>query len=460
MKYWFDKSATKNNIVILTSKALVVASADEASQDNVETQLKANSHPKTIFGPKGFKVISFVAIKDLKSISVDGNLEISYQTPKKLITENISFDSAKSKLECMGYIKKLTLKNDASSESNKSSEVKSTPEASPERDKDGIPTSTAFTVKTNKEVKKKPRFNINFQPLILPLISLAMAIGAAFLLYPKLNVIAYALGGIWALASLFFLYLGFKKPSEDDETYVEPAKDDEANQSALAKLSEKIFSVLKPAYVLGLAAIAVGALYFVIPDELRGPSSLYQAVQTRLTSGADGSSIQSYLDKGADINYMAEDGSTPLITALNFSEENLAIELINRGAALSTQFVGQTPLDLAIEASLDKAVKSMLNKEMVTSNPQDLLIRGISSGLNYENLKIIADSGMDMNHMDEEGLTALGIALLFGAEPKVVKLLLDRGASIDIKVGDITPLEFAKLRGYTEITAMLEQHSS
>ncbi|KAG1650293.1 Dimethlysulfonioproprionate lyase DddP [Nymphon striatum] len=130
-------------------------------------------------------------------------------------------------------------------------------------------------------------------------------------------------------------------------------------------------------------------------------------------------------------------------------------ELINKGAALSTQYIGQTPLDLAIEATLDNAVSKMLNKEMVTSNPQDLLLRSISSGLNFENIKLIADSGMDMNHQDEEGLTALGMALLFGSEPRVVKLLLDRGASTKIKVNVPSPL-LVTATPFTDVESAVE----
>ncbi|WP_299873544.1 ankyrin repeat domain-containing protein [uncultured Cocleimonas sp.] len=440
MKYWFDKSATKNNIVILSAKALVVASADEASQAEVDEQLKSNTHPKMIFGPKGFQVIPFTSIEDLKSISVDGKLDISFKTPKKLVTKQISFDSAKSKLECMGYIKKLSHKD-----GDKNGAAGAAKSAKPKKD--------SFTVKASEPEKPKSKLDLNYQAMLYPFLGLILAIVGAYLLYPKINIIALAAGGVGALVSLIFLYLGFKKSPDDDGTEIS------AKETPLSKLSEKVFGILKPAYIIGLATIAVAALFFLIPDELRGPASLYQAIQTHKSDVSE-KTIQGYLDKGADINYMAEDGTTPLITALNFSEETLAIELINNGAALSTQFVGQTPLDLAIEASLDKAVNSMLNKKMVTSNPQDLLLRSISSSLNFENIKLIADSGMDINHQDEEGLTALGMALLFGSEPKVIKLLLDRGASTKFKVGELSPLEFAKLRGYTEISAMLEQHSS
>jgi len=415
MKYWFDKKATKNNIVILTAKALVVASADEASQEHIEEQLIANTHPKKIFGNNGFKVIPFAAIEDLSSSSVDGDLEISYKSTKQLAMVQISFDYAKSKLECMGYIKKLTLKNSVKSETVRDT----TKEVERKVDKNEVEhlekneAKSPFTVKSSEDIESKPKKCFNFKEMFNPTN-----------LIPKRSI----------------------------------------SKESISKESKKVFGVLKPIYLVGFASVAVAvtaaALYFLLPNGQSGPASLYQAIQTHQASGTSGNPIQSFLDNGADINYMAEDGTTPLITALNFNEETLAIELINKGAALSTQYIGQTPLDLAIEATLDKAVNSMLKQEMVTSNPQDMLMRSISSGLNFENIQLIADSGMDMNHADEEGLTALSLALLFGSDPKVVKLLLDRGASTKIKVGQVSPLEFATLRGYTEIAAMLELHSS
>ncbi len=468
MKYWFDKSATNNNIVILSAKALVVASADEASQEQVEEQLNTNTHPKIVFGANGFRIIPFAAIIDLNSISnIDAGLEICYKSNPKTqpVTLKVSFDDAKSKLECMGYIKKLMLKNaaenearDTTKEANKvASKVTSNDSKQFERDVAKSPPASKFTVKSSEEPGSKSRLDLNFKAMLNPALSLILALVATYMLYPKIHYIASAVGGICVLASLYFLYRGFKKPSEEDNIKND---NNDAQESSLSKLSDKVFGIVKPVYLLGLAALAVTALYLLIPSELRGPASLYQAIQIHQASGTTGKPIQSFLDNGADINYMAEDGTTPLITALNFNEEKLAIELINKGATLNTQYMGQTPLDLAIEATLDKAVNKMLNKEMVTSNPQDLLMRSISSGLDFENIQLIADSGMDMNHTDEEGITALGLALLFGSEPKVVKLLLDRGASTKIKVGEVSPLEFAKLRGYKEISAMLEQHSS
>ncbi len=420
MKYWFNKDSSNKNIVILSAKALIIASADKESQERIEKQLNANTHPKMIFGSDGFQVIPFAAIEDLSSSSVDGDLEISYKTTKQLASVQISFDYSKSKLECMGYIKKLTLKNSVKSETVRdiTKEVESKVNKNEAEHLERNEAKSPFTVKSSEDVESKPKKNFNFKAMFNPTN-----------LIPKRSIPKSSIP-----------------------------------KGSISKLSKKAFGVLKPIYLVGFASVAVAvtaiALYFFLPNGQSGPASLYQAIQTHQTNGTSGTPIQSFLDNGADINYMAEDGTTPLITALNFSEETLAIKLINKGAILSTQYIGQTPLDLAIQATLDKAVSTMLKQEMITSNPQDLLMRSISSGLNFENIQLIADSGMDMNHADEEGLTALGLALLFGSDPKVVKLLLDRGASTKIKVGQVSPLEFAKLRGYTEIAAMLEQHSS
>ncbi len=411
MKYWFDKNSTKKNIVILSTKALIIASADKDSQERVEQQLNANTHPKTVFGSDGFQVILFATIESISSRDTDSDLEISYKTAKTSARESVEdqflFSDAESKQECLGYIEKLLVRNETNLERT-------------------VHQQSIFTAILN------------------PLLSLLLALVAMFMFYSKVPYVALAVGGIWILASVYFLYTRFKKPSMV------------TRWAQKGKYAKKSWSSLKTAYSYGFVALAITGLYIYLPTN-HDPAALYNAIQFHHT---DETPIQHFLDKGADINYMAEDGTTPLITALNYNEEDIAVELINKGAILSTQFIGQTPLDVAIESSLDRAVSSMLNKEMVTSNPLDLLMRSISSGLNFNNIQLIADSGMDMNHTDNEGLTALSLALLFEAEPKVVKLLLDRGASTNIKVGGLSPLEFAREQGYTEIIAMLEQYGS
>lgn len=78
-----------------------------------------------------------------------------------------------------------------------------------------------------------------------------------------------------------------------------------------------------------------------------------------------------------------------------------------------------------------------------------------------ETVKMLIDAGVDVNHVNDLGWTALMEAVVLGdggsAQVDVVKLLLDAGADIDQTDNDgVTALEHANTKGFRKIAALLD----
>ena len=206
---------------------------------------------------------------------------------------------------------------------------------------------------------------------------------------------------------------------------------------------------------LGLTSFLLASyfLFFAEPD----PASLYDAIQTQTIKSSE---IETYLKDGADIDFRGADGITPLLSAINHGKEELVVSLVNNGADLSSDYNGETALDIAIASGLNSAVKSMLDKDAPSSNKNDLLIRAIQNKLNYNTLNKIISLGGNVNYINENGSSVLATALLFGSNNNVIKLLLDQGASTSIKVNGVTPELFAQSRGNQELASLLSSYKN
>jgi ankyrin repeat protein len=115
-----------------------------------------------------------------------------------------------------------------------------------------------------------------------------------------------------------------------------------------------------------------------------------------------------------------------------------------------------------------KIVRNFLVISIITSNSyvQNMelpprhttnVIEAVKSG-NVPRIKILLAQGADINAADEQGNTALHMAVAMASE-EVVKLLLNRGASVNAKKG-YTPLHLAAYSGYVEIAKNLLSHKA
>ena len=79
---------------------------------------------------------------------------------------------------------------------------------------------------------------------------------------------------------------------------------------------------------------------------------------------------------------------------------------------------------------------------------------------NLDIAKLLIEAGSELNHTAKYRLTALFLAVI-GNRPQFVQLLVDAGADRNVRGSkgqfNLTPLEYARKRGFVEIIRILEQ---
>ena len=197
---------------------------------------------------------------------------------------------------------------------------------------------------------------------------------------------------------------------------------------------------------------------------------------------ADLAQVQAELHCGADVTAMAENGRTPLHQAVLYTEDPEIFEIIldaGADAVQESQFVGESPLHLAITNGNAAAVHAILDyiededrKSATYPDSQDCpSIRAkwrtwrfwrqtgdpVKSDNNLTNVRRALDCGVEVNARDDAGLTPLHWATIFTEDPSVIRLLLEAGANVTAKdeVG-LTPLHCAAVfHQHPEITQLL-----
>ncbi len=148
--------------------------------------------------------------------------------------------------------------------------------------------------------------------------------------------------------------------------------------------------------------------------------------------------VELFLARSASVNITDKDGWTPLHwAAAAFGEPITAYHeivkmLVQHGADLrAAASDGKLPIDIAAERG-DKIMVEALTPEAqgADADAQSLLVAAARVG-EVETAKTALDRLADPNGKDREGLTPLRIATLRG-HLEVAKLLLDRGAKVDI----------------------------
>ena len=185
--------------------------------------------------------------------------------------------------------------------------------------------------------------------------------------------------------------------------------------------------------------------------------------------------VKVLLEHGADPNYQAEAGATALIVAAGENHIDVVKILVNSGANLNIKDYtkGMTALMIAafndsketIEFLLDKgADMNIQNNDGMTAMMLAILTditRG--SGIfgiyqrKIEKIKLFIDKGADENVIDKGGWTALMLAA-YKNYPEIVKAMIESGADQKIrnKDGD-TALELAKRKKWYKVVGVFEK---
>lgn len=167
--------------------------------------------------------------------------------------------------------------------------------------------------------------------------------------------------------------------------------------------------------------------------------------------------VQVAVEQGANIDYR-KSKQTPLLTAIQYCFEEIAIFLIDRGADVDLKG-NEYPLVAAVENSLDKVTKKLLEKGVDTDfrfdKEADSVMTLAAKLENLSVLKMLHSAGGHINDKDNRGFSCLHIASEKG-HFEMVKYLVEQGLKINARTNDgETALHWAAYKGFNDIVHYL-----
>lgn len=206
---------------------------------------------------------------------------------------------------------------------------------------------------------------------------------------------------------------------------------------------------MKNRFILFLILFFLPAALFSLTDGER----LIQAVESN-----DLPSVRLLLENGADINFLTEDGKTPLISAILRENTEMVYFLLENGAAPDF-YAPQTlsPLRVARIRKLKDIENLLLRDEYTrkTKSPSVRLTDLIRENKTAEFLSVLAKNPQLINIPTAEGATPLMYAAYWG-KTLYTKTLLEHGADPKAKDTDgYTALHLAAAKGYTQTVKIL-----
>ena len=166
------------------------------------------------------------------------------------------------------------------------------------------------------------------------------------------------------------------------------------------------------------------------------------------------------IENGVDVNMSdIKDGTNPLHLAVIFNQTIVVKSLIEHGAEINIRDKKHkmTPLDRAVSMGHVEMVKLLIN------NGADAMNEALRLSIVHKNVRIaemFLKNGVDINHMNEDGDTALHCATKW-SNIDTVQLLLNYGANVNIENNDgKTPLYYVRGNAFQhkEISDLLIRH--
>jgi hypothetical protein len=197
-----------------------------------------------------------------------------------------------------------------------------------------------------------------------------------------------------------------------------------------------------------------------------GQSSDQEALLVRAASTGDLALVKELLQSGVAIDARDGDGRTPLLAAVDGNHHSIAIHLIASGADINAQARNlDSPWLLAGARGRTAILKAMLATGKVDYSKRNryggnALIPACERGFVETVALLLAESRIDVNHVNDLGWTALLEAIVLGDGSRkyeeIVRLLIAHRANVNFadKNGE-TPLKHAQSRGFRVIAQML-----
>lgn len=139
-------------------------------------------------------------------------------------------------------------------------------------------------------------------------------------------------------------------------------------------------------------------------------------------------SVKALLDKGVSVNVVSKFGTTPLMAAARYPESSAVVQLLlDRGAdAQARNRAGSDALSAASEAGDVQTFKILLAAGLKPQNVNTAAMLGYQ-----EIVEMSLNAGANLNFDSGHAGHALNFAL-YGHQPEVAKLLIQRGADLTL----------------------------
>jgi ankyrin repeat protein len=185
-----------------------------------------------------------------------------------------------------------------------------------------------------------------------------------------------------------------------------------------------------------------------------GRTPLYSAV----TLPAGTAVVKVLLEMGAEVDARTITGTTPLFGAVIAGAENTRM-LLDKGANPSAvSQTGATPLMTTRSSDVVSLLVARGADVKARSKRGETALADAAARGDIAAVRLLLDKGADVNAVDYRGYTPLMHATQYDRDsPELVRLLLSRGANVNVKGEGQTPLSIAARRGETELTRLLRE---
>lgn len=352
MKFWINKDAAVDNVLILAKNGVLIAECEEEHVEAVAQKLAGKMHPLDIFGKDKTKKIPFRDITRLVSRNTDCDLIISFKPDKEEKEEDYTFETEQARRECLKVLDIIL----------------------PEHFKKSVTQQSAIMA------------------ALPPLLSLVLAGFASWLYFDIYRWLTIIIGGLWIAGSLYMLYYRFSKPPEVTRWTLK------------GKYISKTWNNLK-AFVgyLAFAAVVIG--WALAQPKSYGPQAV---VENMLHDELEAEDIGELVKRGGDVNYRADNGSAPLHLAIEWEENHLIPVLIEHGADTAMPDADDmTPMMVAIRYSNEPAVNAILDSGKPFGALDDFASDLLDAEFSAGTLARLRERGVDIPEPEEEAAEAL-----------------------------------------------------